>query len=208
MNFLICLRKRIVSVTSGPRIIAASRRGRTRLAVSRHFARLVLREEGSSVLETALVISILMMPVLLGVFSICMALVAYQQLGYAVMTAAQTVASGRGIITDPCATVAKGVTGQLSHWTASNFTYTITITSTVNSTNTVSTYGPYTGTTAATCTGSASTSGNGNYSLTNAQGGANGNPIQVNVSYKYTWFPLFGKAISGTLSSQETLLVS
>ena len=210
MNILSRLRTRTVSVTSGPRKVAASRYGHgdIRLAASRILTRLCTGQDGSSLVETALVIFILMTPVLLGVFSVCMALVSYQQLNYAVMTATQTVAAGRNIITDPCKTVASSITSQLSGWTAANFTYTVTITTTVDGVSSPYSSGAMAGTTAATCGGSSTSSGNGNYALTNAIGGANGNPVQVNVSYTYKWFPLFGKAISGTLKAQETLLVS
>jgi Flp pilus assembly protein TadG len=210
MNVISRLRKKTACIASSPRNVAASRYGRgfTRFAANNIFVRLCVRQEGSSVVETALVIVFIMTPLLLGIFSLCMALVAYQQLNYAVLTATQKVSAGRGIISDPCATIAASITAQLSSWNPNGFTYTVTITSTADGTNTVSTYGPYTGTALATCTGSATTSGNGNYSLTNAIGDANGNPISVNVSYTYNWFPLFGKNRSGTLKAEETMLVS
>jgi hypothetical protein len=151
--------------------------------------------------ENVLVIFFLLTPTLLGIFSVSMALVSYQQLGNATMVATQTVAAGRGIITDPCARIASTVTTMLPGWNPFHFTYTISILSTSNGTNTLNTYGPYTGSTAATCTA-------GGTALTGATGSTNGNPLTVQISYQYNWFPIFGKATLGTLKQQASLFVN
>jgi hypothetical protein len=150
--------------------------------------------------ETVLVIFILLLPILLGTFSVAMALISYQQLGYATMRATQHLAYGRGILTDPCATAATEVTSSLPAWTPSKFTYTVTITSTSNLVDTTTSYGPYTGTAAATCTAAATT-------LTNATKGTNGNPVTVHITYVYNWFPIFGNRIAGTLATEFSMLV-
>jgi hypothetical protein len=137
-----------------------------------------------------------MATLLLLVFSIAMGLVAYQQLGYAVMRATQHLAYGRGIITDPCATAASDVMASLPAWTPGNFTYSITITSTDPNSGADS-VNPYTG---ATCTSAAA-------SLTNATGGINANPVNLNVTYIYNWFPIFGSRTTGLLASENTMLV-
>jgi hypothetical protein len=151
--------------------------------------------EGSTLFETA-ISSIFMATLLLLVFSIAMGLVAYQQLGYAVMRATQHLAYGRGIITDPCATAASDVQASLPAWTPGNFTSAITITSTDPNSGADS-VNPYTG---ATCTSAAA-------SLTNATGGKNANPVNLNVTYIYNWFPIFGSRTTGLLASENTMLV-
>jgi hypothetical protein len=140
-----------------------------------------------------------MISVLLGLFSVCMALVAYQQLGYATMRATQDLAAGRGIYSDPCAQAASDITASLGSWNKTLFTYTVNITSTSSGVDTNNKYGPYTGTTAATCTA-------GGTSLTNATGGTNGNPVTLHVTFTYTWFPIL-RNITGTLATEDTMLV-
>jgi hypothetical protein len=129
-----------------------------------------------------------------------MGLVAYQQLGYAVMRATQHLAYGRGLISDPCATAASDIAANLITWTPASFTYQVDITSTSNGTDTPNTSGVKTGFAAATC----STLGT---ALTNATGGANGNPVTLHVTYIYNWFPIFGDKITGKLASEDTMLV-
>jgi Flp pilus assembly protein TadG len=162
---------------------------------------LLLDTNGNTPVETALVIVVIFIPLVIGLFSCSMALVSYQQLGYATITATQTLAEGRGILTDPCKTAASIVTSHLSTWNQANFTYTVTITSTVDAVNTTTSYGPYTGTVNATCPTAAT-------SLTNAIGDSNGNPVTLHMTYSYTWFPIFGKKITGNLAAEDTMLVS
>jgi len=162
---------------------------------------LLLDRSGSTAVESALVTLFIFTPLVLGLFSCAMALVAYQQLGYATMTATQTLAAGRGVMSDPCKSAANSITSQLSNWSPNNFTYTVTITSTVDAVNTTTSYGPYTGTANATCTAASTT-------LTNAIGDTNGNPVTLHVTYSYSWFPIFGSKITGNLAAEDTMLVS
>jgi len=199
MSILFRLRSRFATVASGPRIVTASGSERAGACSIAGRLRTLLRDsEGSTLFETA-VSSLFMTTVLLGLFSVSMALVAYQQLGYATMTATQTLAAGRGVLADPCKTAATQITNLLPTWTPTNFTYTVTITSTVSLVNTTTTYGPYTGTAAATCTSAATT-------LTNATGDTNGNPVTLHMTYSYNWFPILRK-INGTLATEFTMLV-
>lgn len=175
---------RKVTASVGERVVACS--------VASRLRSLLHDSDGNTLFETAIA-SIFMCTVLLGIFSISMALIAYQQLGYATMRATQDLANGRGIITDPCATAAADITASLPAWTTTNFTYTVTITSTVaqvDSTNS------FTGT---TCTSAAT-------DLTNATLGTHGNPVILHVTYAYNWFPIL-RNISGTLAAETTMLV-
>jgi len=210
MTFPFRLRSRSQAVAPGSRFVTASLRERTneRLTERRksrsfrgRFRALLLDTNGNTPVESALVIVVIFTPLVLGLFSCSMALVSYQQLGYATMTATQTLANGRGVLTDPCKTAASAVTSNLSSWNQANFTYTVTITSTVDAVNTTTSYGPYTGTANATCTAAAS-------SLTNAVGGTNGNPVTLHMTYVYSWFPIFGRHITGNLAAEDTMLVS
>jgi Flp pilus assembly protein TadG len=200
MSILYRLRSRSAAVTPGLRNVTASgsEHGNTS-PIANRLRILLCDNQGAAILESAIA-SFLMIPLLLGTFSVCMALVAYQQLGYTTMTATQTLAEGRGILTDPCATAASKITSMLPQWNAANITYTVTITSTVNAVSTTTPYGPYTGTAAATCTAAATT-------LTNAIGDTNGNPVTLHTSYAYPWFPYWGKKITGTLATEFTMLV-
>jgi Flp pilus assembly protein TadG len=198
MSILRRLRKRSAVATLGPRRIAAS--GGELVEASSFASRLqtlLHGTEGSTLFETAIT-SIFMCTVLLGIFSVSMALVAYQQLGYATMSATQILAAGRSILTDPCKTAANQITASLPAWNSNNFSYTVTITSTVNGATTTTSYGPFIGS-GATCTAAATT-------LTNATGGLNGNPVTLHVTYTYNWFPIL-KSITGTLATEFTMLV-
>jgi len=166
--------------------------------VEKRLRTLLSDSEGSTLFETA-ISSIFMCTVLLGIFSVAMALVSYQQLGYATMSATQILAAGRGVLSDPCKTAANQITASLPRWNPASFTYTVTITSTVSLVNSTTVYGPYAGTSAATCTAAATT-------LTNAIGDTNGNPVTLNVTYTYNWFPIL-KNITGTLATEFTMLV-
>jgi Flp pilus assembly protein TadG len=201
MSILCRLRCRSVAVTSGLRTVTASRGARVDAgSVPSRLRALLHNSDGSTMFETAVTSSILLVPVLFGIFSVAMALITYQQLGYATMRSTQHLAYGRNIIADPCATAAADVTASLPALNPSNFTYTVNITSTSGTTDTVNTYGPYTGTAASTCPA-------GGTSLNNATLGANGNPVILHVTYVYNWFPIFGDRITGTLASADAMLV-
>ena len=146
-------------------------------------------EEGTALVEFAIVLP-LMMTVLTGSASFCMALYSFQQLGNATSTAAQQLAADQGLITDPCATTVTTVTAALPNWTASKLTYTVTIT---NSAGTATVYGPTTGS-SFTCTAGA------------ANMAAN-EPVVLTVSYAYTWFPILAFSPSSAISSTEAALM-
>lgn len=202
MTILYRLRSRSKAVTPGLRNVTASAGGHVQTrSLKGRLRALIFDSEGQSAVESALVIFIVFAPMVLGLFSCVLAMISYEQLGYATMNATQTLAAGRGVMTDPCKSAASVVTGFLPNWGAANFTYTVTITSTVDAVNTTTTYGPYVGTSAATCTAAATT-------LTNAIGDTNGNPVTLHMSYTYTWFPMFGKKLTGTLVAEDTMLVS
>ena len=202
MTILCRLRSRSAATMPGSRFVTASRSERAESrSIKGRLRALLLDFKGATTVETALVIFFIFTPLVLGLFSCAMALVAYQQLGYATMTATQTLAAGRGVMSDPCKSAANSITSQLSNWNANNFTYTVTITSTVNAVNTTTSYGPYTGTSNATCTAASTT-------LTNAIGDTNGNPVTLHVTYVYSWFPIFGRHITGNLAAEDTMLVS
>ncbi|MDR3750936.1 MAG: TadE/TadG family type IV pilus assembly protein [Terracidiphilus sp.] len=145
--------------------------------------------EGQSVVEFALIMPLLA-TVLFGMYSLTMALYNYQQLSYAAFTAAQQAGAGRGLLSDPCATVASTITAALPTWTTTKFTYAVTIT---NSTGTATLYGPTTGS-SFSCTAGAAVM-------------AQNEPLTVGVSYQYSWIPAYLLKLSGNLSTTETVLV-
>jgi hypothetical protein len=153
--------------------------------------------------ETAVTSSMLLVPILFGIFSVAMALITYQQLGYATMRATQHLAYGRDIIADPCATAAADITSSLPGLNPSKFTYTVDITTTSGTTDTDNPFGPYTGTTAATCPTAGGLTGTMHY----ATGSAKGNPVTLHISYVYNWFPIFGDRITGNLATEDSMLV-
>jgi hypothetical protein len=141
-----------------------------------------------------------MMPIfvilLTGMLSTVMGLYAYQQLDLATFTAAAGLGAGRGTVSDPCATVVTLVTNSLSGYNASNFTYAVTIGQNPKHTSASGT--------AFSCTGDSTTAGNGNYELTNAAL----QPVSVEVTYVYTWFPIFTTQTTGNLKTIETVIVN
>ncbi len=154
------------------------------------FIRVQLRSgsEGGALIETALVLPLLLL-IMTGMFSLVMALYSYQQLGNSTITAAQQLGAGRGLINDPCATVVTAVTTGLPNWTASKFTYTLTVT---DATGTAHKFGPTAGSTFTCTTGGANMGQN--------------EPVTLSVSYQYTWLPAVGMSLSGNLLSTQTVL--
>jgi hypothetical protein len=144
-------------------------------------------EQGAALVEMAL-ISPLLFTVLLGMYSLTMALYNYEQLTYSTFNAAQQVGAGRGLLKDPCLTVSQDVPAGLPTWTASKFTYTLTIT---DSTGTAHQYGP-TGSSFSCTAGAALMAAN--------------EPITVGVKYSYTWIPAYLLNLSGNLATTETVL--
>lgn len=146
--------------------------------------------EGTALAEFAIVLP-LMMSILTGAASFCMALYSYQELGYAASNAAQQLAAQAGLkVADPCANVVTTVTAALPSWTASKLTYTVTIT---DSSGTAHIYGPTSGSSFSCTAGSAYL-------------GAN-EPAAVQVSYQYTWFPILAFSPSSSLTSSESALM-
>jgi Flp pilus assembly protein TadG len=145
--------------------------------------------EGTALVEFAIVLPLLM-TILTGGASFCMALYSFQQLGYAGSNAAQLLAAEEGLITDPCATVASTVTAGLPNWTPSKITYTVTIT---DSTGAAHTFGPTAGSSFSCTSGASEMAAN--------------EPVTVQVSYQYSWFPILAFSPSSSLSSSESALM-
>lgn len=146
-------------------------------------------EEGGSLVEFAIVLP-LMMTVLTGAASFTMALYSFQQLGNATSTAAQQLGAEQGLITDPCATTVTTVTSALPNWTASKLTYTVTIT---DSSGTAHTFGPTAGSSFSCTSGASDMAAN--------------EPVTVQVSYTYSWFPILGFSPSSSLTATEAALM-
>jgi Flp pilus assembly protein TadG len=171
---------------------AAASRGE-RLAIrfmgERFGARLGCGSEGAALVEFAVVVP-LMLTVITGMFSVVIALVNYQQLGYATSNAAEQLVTARGMLTDPCATVESTVVATMPSFTASKFTYTVKIT---NSSGTATTFGPTTGSSFSCTAGAADL--------------AQLEPATVTVSYQYTWIPAYLLSLAGNLQTSATVLV-
>ena len=148
-----------------------------------------VREEGSQLVEMALVAPILLV-ILTGMASFGMALYSQQQLGLATAGAIQAVATGASYITDPCETTSTDVSNALPGWNAANISYTLTIYSSTTSTLT------YTWTGDATLN---SPTGCNSAGLTRLEStGSQFQPATLQVSYPYSWFPIFTWAKNGS----------
>jgi Flp pilus assembly protein TadG len=157
---------------------------------------------GGALLEAALIMPVYLI-LLTGMVSTVMALGAYQKLGFATFTAAQTIGAGRSLFTDPCATVVASVTNSLPGYAAGNLTYTLSLTQTVAGVTTTKTFGPITGS-GFTCSGSNTTAGTGGYALYNGKD----NPVTVVVGYQYTWLPIYSNKITtGTMLVENTTII-
>ena len=169
-------------------------------SIARRFrARIRQDEEGGSLVETALVLAILL-SIMLGMFSLTMALYTYQQLGYATFAAAEQLGFSRGLYTDPCYQATQTLMTSLPGFTASKVSITMTIS---NSAGTATAYGPFTG---AVANGSGCTAA-GTGGAATSQMGQN-QPATVNVNYQYTWMPMWLLNLSGNLVTQETTLIN
>lgn len=184
------LRRQTTRITRGLTRAAESQKNRIqpRSFAGRVCALLRRGDEGQSIVEFALVLPLLM-TILFCMYSLTMALYQYQQLEYATSVAAQQVGAGRKTLSDPCNTVVTTVTGALPSWTASKFTYTVSIT---GSSGTATIYGPTTGSSFSCTAGAALMWQN--------------EPVSVGVSYQYTWIPAYLVKMSGNLSTSETVL--
>jgi Flp pilus assembly protein TadG len=146
-------------------------------------------DEGSSLVEFAMVLP-LMMLVLTGAASFCMALYNIQQLGNATASTSQLLGAEAGLISDPCASAVSSMIASLPNWTASKLTYTVTIT---DSSGTAHSYGPTLGSTFTCTAGSTEMDSN--------------EPVTLTVSYAYTWFPIFDFSPSSNLAASESALM-
>lgn len=146
-------------------------------------------EEGGALVEFSVVLPLLL-ALLSGSASFSLALYRFQQLGNATATAAHLVAAEQGLITDPCAVAATSITSTLPSWSASQMTYTITLTD-VN--GTAHTFGPTTGSSFSCTSGAADMAAN--------------EPMTLKVSYKYTWFPILGFSPSSPLTVTQSALM-
>jgi len=154
-------------------------------------------EKGQATVEAALTMTFLMLPLLIGMFSICIAILNYEQMGTAVSNAAQyQLALARMVSPDPCAAIAASITNALPApgWTAANFTYKITI---QNSTGGTVTYGPTTGS-GFSCTAAAT--------VLSADGPNTTGTLTV--SYPYTWIPVYMQHLTGTISAFSAVNVN
>jgi TctA family transporter len=145
-------------------------------------------DKGQATVEAALTMMFLMLPLLIGMFSICIAILSYQQMSVAVSNAAQyQLALARMVSPDPCAAIATSVTNSLPApgWTAANFTYIATI---QNSTGGTVTYGPTAGS-GFSCTAAAT--------VLSADGPNTTGTLTV--SYPYTWIPVYLQHMTGTI---------
>jgi Flp pilus assembly protein TadG len=205
MKVFSCMRCKIVAPMSASQAPAgpSSSRGKSRSKRGWIFNRCIADQEGSTVVETALVISFILVPTLLGIFSVCMALFTYQRVGYAAFAAAQTLGASREISSDPCHQVVTSVATVLgAGYPPTNFTYTVWITQNVNGVVTTQKFGPTTGPTF-TCNGIAATT-QGGYALNNAYL----EPVVVQIGYSYSWFGIVAKGVTGTLMLRQSVLVS
>ena len=84
-------------------------------------------EEGAALLEIAIALP-LMVLVVTGAISFSLAFYNLQELQNAVFAAAQGLGTTAGTVADPCTQVGLQVEAALPGWTASNLTYTVTIT--------------------------------------------------------------------------------
>jgi Flp pilus assembly protein TadG len=164
----------------------------------RFFARLRRGEEGQSLVETAVVFPLLI-SIMLGMFSLTMALYSYQQLGYATFAAAQQLGEDRALaVSDPCYQAVNTLMTALPGFTASKFTINMTVADSGGN----ATYGPFTGSLANGSGCTAAGSGGGASTQLTAGGAA-----QLSVSYNYTWIPMWLLNLSGNLVSQETVII-
>jgi len=146
-------------------------------------------EEGQSLVELALVLPMLVI-VLTGMVSFSLALYNYQQLGMATANVAQLLGSMQS--GDPCSKAVTSMTTLLPSWTATKFTYTVTIT---DANDVAHKFGPISPTAASpfSCTAGSSEL-------------AAGKSITVQASYQYTWFPILSFSPSGNLVATQTVI--
>lgn len=189
---------------------------KTRYSVSRlrkSLARRIRRamgikgEEGSSLVEFAVTLPLLMM-VLTGTASFSVALYSLQQVGNATTGAVQFIGeyaalnatitsptSGKQVsTTDPCQEAVSQVTQALPNYASSKLTYKLTIyyPNSAGTATTSTAYGPTAGNTFSCPAGSALLTAN--------------YPVTLTVSYAYSWFPVLNFNLNSPLTSTQTAL--
>jgi Flp pilus assembly protein TadG len=169
-----------------------------RLALRLRLAKRVKGEEGTSLVELAISLPI-MMTLLTGAASFSLAFYSLQQLGNATTTGVQVVAANQGLVSDPCETAAAAVESALPHWTTTKLTFTMTWT---DSSGTSHTEGPdaESSSTAFSC----ATAGDGTSDTSTAMGPAT--PVILTVTYSYPWLPILKFTPSSALTSTEASL--
>jgi len=183
MKVLSDLRVRVRAAASG-RASAEARSIGDRLRFGLRFG-----DKGQALVEAAIVLPLMLM-LLVGMFSVGVAMIQYEMLGEATFAGSQQFQNGRGILTDPCASVATAVSAALPNWVAANITYSASITDDTGTAQTIP-----------ASTGSFSCAGGANY-LTQYE------PATLTVSYPYTWIPIYGvKLGTGALTRSQTVLV-
>jgi Flp pilus assembly protein TadG len=183
MKILSHLRIRVLAAASG-RVSAEARFIGNRLRSG-----LGIGDQGQALVEAAIVLPLMLM-LLVGMFSVGVAMIQYEMLGEATFAGSQQFQNGRGILTDPCASAATAVTAALPNWVAANITYSATITDNTGTAQTIP-----------ASTGSFSCISGSNY-LTQYE------PATFTVSYPYTWIPIYGMKLgTGALTRSQTVLV-
>jgi Flp pilus assembly protein TadG len=147
--------------------------------------------DGGAILEAAIALPVYLI-MITGTLAVVMALQAYQQLAFACYTASVAVGAGRGTQADPCALVYNNVVDALPTWKSNEFAFNLWITYNSGTSTSIYTPGAFNYSNAS-CTGTYTVAGNGNYALYNAQH----NPVMVQVTYTYTWLPVFGIGMYG-----------
>jgi Flp pilus assembly protein TadG len=144
---------------------------------------------GSALIELALSVPVFMM-LFTGAASFSVALFKLQQIGNATTVVAQQLGAQAGTLTDPCSTTATTVTSSLPGWTSASFMYKLTLT---DKDGTAHSY--------------TSTAGQSFSCTAGATYMAANKPVTVQVTYAYTWMPIFKFIRVGNLSATQTALM-
>lgn len=155
-------------------------------------------EEGTSLVELAIALPIMLM-LLTGAASFALALYSLQQLGSAATSSVQLVAEDQGLVTDPCETAAAAVEAALPNWTTTKLHFTLSWTDAAGGAQSV---GPIkeTSSTAFTCASA------GDGSTDTATAIAPSTPVILTVSYDYTWMSIYKFNGSSALTSTQAAL--
>jgi Flp pilus assembly protein TadG len=169
-----------------------------RLAQRLMRAKCVKGEEGTSLVELAISLPI-MMTLLTGAASFSLAFYSLQQLSNATTAGVQLVAADQGLVSDPCETAATAVENSLPSWTTTKMTFTMNWTDSSGSSHSE---GPIAEASATTFT--CPTAGDGASDTSTAMGP--NTPVILTVSYSYSWLPVFKFTPSSALSSTQAAL--